>query len=254
MTPNTDKGFTIWFTGLSGAGKSTIAGFLVEKLKQRGLTRIEVLDGDVVRTNLSKGLGFSREDRDINISRIGFVADLLSRNGVVVIVAAISPYRETRDRVRRQIEKFVEVYVSAPLKTLVERDVKGLYKRALAGEIGNFTGVSDPYEPPLTPEITVETDKEAVEFSANKVLSTLEKMGLIPAGNGHLSKHEVEDVVTQIPIISRSQSKGNGHAQVPHGNLLGEVTPKPISPHGGNLVNRFLPDDERNDVLDRIEK
>src|SRR5512136_3088603 len=141
-------GFTLWFTGLSGSGKSTVARLVEKSLRERGM-RVEVLDGDVVRTNLSKGLGFSKEDRDTNIRRIGFVCKLLSRNGVVAIAAAISPYREIRDELRRDIGCFVEVYARCPLDTLVERDVKGLYKKALAGEIANFTGVSDPYEPPL---------------------------------------------------------------------------------------------------------
>src|SRR4029077_13419593 len=143
-----EQGVTVWFTGLSGAGKSTISTALAEELRRRGRP-VEILDGDVVRENLSKGLGFSREDRDTNIRRIGFVAELLTRHGVVVLVAAISPYRETRDEVRARIGHFVEVHVDCPLDELVQRDVKGLYKRALAGEIDNFTGVSDPYEPPL---------------------------------------------------------------------------------------------------------
>jgi len=137
-------GFTIWFTGLSGAGKSTISAIVEQELRERG-HKVEVLDGDVVRTHLSKGLGFSREDRDTNIRRIGWVCEVLTRNDVVAIAAAISPYREVRDEVRGKIGRFVEVYVECPIETLAERDVKGLYKKALAGEIGNFTGVSDPY-------------------------------------------------------------------------------------------------------------
>lgn len=175
----TQKGFTVWFTGLSGAGKTTIARALEPALRSRGL-KVEMLDGDVVRTNLSKGLGFSKEDRDTNILRIGFVAHLLSRNGVAVIASAISPYRETRDQVRAQIGDFIEVYVSCPLEELVRRDVKGLYEKALRGEIENFTGVSDPYEPPLNPEVVVETDKETVEESLAKVLAALEARGYLP--------------------------------------------------------------------------
>lgn len=174
------EGFTLWFTGLSGAGKTTITHIVEKDLRQRGLP-VEVLDGDVVRTHLSKGLGFSKEDRDTNIKRIGFVCKLLSRNGVVAIGAAISPYREVRDFLREDIGRFVEVYVSAPLEVLVERDVKGLYKKALAGEVKNFTGVSDPYEPPLNPEVVAETDKETPEQSAAKVLGYLEEHGYIPA-------------------------------------------------------------------------
>src|SRR5215210_6824723 len=151
------KGFTLWFTGLSGAGKTTLARLIETELQARG-HRVEVLDGDVIRTNLSKGLGFSKEDRDTNIRRIGFVCNLLTRNGVVAIAAAISPYRNVRDEVRQQIGSFVEVFVRCPIDVLAERDVKGLYKKALAGEIKEFTGVSDPYEEPLKPEITIETD------------------------------------------------------------------------------------------------
>jgi adenylylsulfate kinase len=176
------KGFTLWFTGLSGAGKTTLTNALVPQLRARGV-KIEVLDGDEVRTNLSKGLGFSKEDRDANIRRIGYVSRLLARNGVAVIAAAISPYREIRDEVRGAIEAdgavFVEVFVKASLDALVARDVKGLYKKALAGEIKQFTGVSDPYEEPLNPELVVFTDHETVEESAAKILAGLEELNLI---------------------------------------------------------------------------
>ncbi len=179
-----DKGFTIWFTGLSGSGKTTIAHKLEPILRGRGC-KVEQLDGDIVRTHLSKGLGFSKEDRDTNIRRIGFVAHLLSRNGVAVICSAISPYREIRDENRAMIGDFVEVYVKCPIEVLAERDVKGLYKKALAGEIANFTGVSDPYEEPLKPEVVVETDKETVDESAAKIIATLEALGyLTPARAG----------------------------------------------------------------------
>ena len=173
-------GFTLWFTGLSGAGKTTIAQIVEKTLRARGL-RVEVLDGDVVRTHLSKGLGFSREDRDTNIRRIAFVANLLTRNGVAVIVAAISPYRAIRDEARTMIGRFVEVFVSAPLEECVRRDVKGLYKKAMAGEIPSFTGVSDPYEEPLAPELVVDTTKESPEDSARRVMATLERLGCLPA-------------------------------------------------------------------------
>lgn len=176
------QGFTLWFTGLSGAGKTTLTEAIVPELRARGV-KIEVLDGDEVRTNLSKGLGFSKEDRDTNIRRIGYVARLLSRNGVGVIAAAISPYREIRDEVRASVEaegvKFVEVFVKASLDTLVARDVKGLYQKAIAGEIKQFTGVSDPYEEPLTPEVLVNSDNETVEQSAATILAKLEALGLI---------------------------------------------------------------------------
>jgi adenylyl-sulfate kinase len=176
------KGFVLWLTGLSGAGKSTIAESLSERLRAGG-RRIEILDGDEVRTNLSKGLGFSKEDRDTNVKRIGFVAKLLARNGVGVITAAISPYREVRREVREAVEnngaEFLEVFVKCPLETLVERDIKGLYKQALAGEITNFTGVSDPYEEPLTPDMTLETDLETVAESSAKIADELQKRGLL---------------------------------------------------------------------------
>lgn len=175
------QGFTLWFTGLSGAGKSTISQKVADELRRRGL-KVEVLDGDVVRTHLSKGLGFSKEDRDINIRRIGWVCEVLSRNGVAAIGAAISPYREIRDEIRGKIERFVEVYVECPIPVLAERDVKGLYKKALAGELANFTGVSDPYEPPLNPEVTCYTDgRETPEQSAAQVLAKLEELGYVPA-------------------------------------------------------------------------
>jgi adenylyl-sulfate kinase len=167
-------GLTLWFTGLSGAGKSTIAELVEAELRERGLN-VETLDGDVVRTNLSKGLGFSKEDRDTNIRRIAFVADLLSRNGVVAITAAISPYREVRDEARAAMgERFVEIHVKASVEECARRDVKGLYEKAFSGEIKEFTGVSDPYEPPLDPEITVDTETETEEESAAKVLAYLD--------------------------------------------------------------------------------
>jgi adenylylsulfate kinase len=173
------SGYTLWFTGLSGAGKSTLSVAVAGVLRERG-QRVEVLDGDVVRTNLSKGLGFSREDRDTNIRRIGFVANLLSRNDVVAVVAAISPYRATRAEVRADIGRFVEVHVRCSLEELIRRDVKGLYQRALRGEVAQFTGVSDPYEPPLNPEVVVDTDQESVEQSVGKIVSALERLGYVP--------------------------------------------------------------------------
>ena len=176
------KGFVVWLTGLSGAGKSTIANALKEELARRG-RHVELLDGDEVRTHLSKGLGFSKEDRDTNIRRIGYVARLVARSGGVAITAAISPYREVRDEVRAETPGFVEVFVRCPLDTLVERDVKGLYKKALAGEIKNFTGVSDPYEEPLKPELILNSDTEKVEESLARLLVALEAQKFIyPAG------------------------------------------------------------------------
>lgn len=172
------KGVTVWFTGLSGAGKTTISRAVEAKLRALDL-KLEILDGDIVRTNLTKGLGFSREDRDENIRRIGFVSHLLTRNGVIVLVSAISPYRSTRQEVRERIGNFVEVYVNAPLEVCEERDVKGLYKRARAGEIANFTGISDPYEPPDHPEIICNTSEEELEESVNKVINGLKQLGYL---------------------------------------------------------------------------
>ena len=172
------KGFTLWFTGMSGAGKSTLASLVAEELRARG-HRVEVLDGDEIRTHLSKGLGFSKEDRDTNIRRIGYVAKLLSRNGVVAISAAISPYRDIRDELRREHERFFEVYMNCTIEQLSARDVKGLYKKALAGEIKNFTGVSDPYEPPPSPELVLDTGIETVEESYKKLIRRLEEVGFI---------------------------------------------------------------------------
>jgi adenylyl-sulfate kinase len=190
-----EKGFTIWFTGLSGAGKTTISKLVEAELRRRG-RKVEVLDGDVVRTNLSKGLGFSKEDRDINIRRIGFVCHLLSRNGVVAIAAAISPYRNIRAENRALIGDFVEVFCHCPLDVLVERDVKGLYKKAIAGEIQNFTGVSDPYEEPEEPEVVCATAGETPEESAAKVIAKLEEMGhLAPPGTEGVYSEEEEEKV-----------------------------------------------------------
>jgi adenylyl-sulfate kinase len=174
-----DKGFTVWFTGLSGSGKSTIAEMLYHELQARDL-KTEILDGDVVRTNLSKGLGFSKEDRDTNIRRIAFVADLLTRNGVATICCPISPYRETRDEARAMIGNFVEVYVHATVEEIAaNRDPKGLYKKALAGEITGFTGVDDPYEIPESPELVVDTLSESPEESLANVLAKLAELGYI---------------------------------------------------------------------------
>lgn len=189
------KGVTLWFTGLSGSGKTTIATAVERELKAR-YCNVEILDGDVVRTNLSKGLTFSKEDRDINVRRIGFVANLLSRNGVIAITAAISPYRAIRDEIRAMTENFMEVYVNAPLELCEARDVKGLYARARVGEIKNFTGIDDPYEEPINPEVVCYTAKESLQESVDKVITELESSGYIPP-----VKH---------PIFSRSEVKSKG--------------------------------------------
>ena len=175
------NGATLWFTGLSGAGKSTIARLVEAELRERD-TRVEVLDGDVVRTNLSKGLGFSKEDRDTNIRRIAFVADLLSRNGVIAITASISPYREIRDEARELMgERFVEIFLKASVEACARRDVKGLYEKAFRGEIKEFTGVSDPYEEPLNPDLVIDTESESPEESAARVLALLDERVQVPA-------------------------------------------------------------------------
>ncbi|NKB89734.1 MAG: adenylyl-sulfate kinase [Acidobacteria bacterium] len=190
------KGFTLWFTGLSGSGKSTLAQAIEPVLLERGVM-VEILDGDEVRTNLSKGLGFSKEDRDTNVRRIGFVANLLSRNEVVAITAAISPYKSVRDEIRARTANFVEVYTECSIEKLTERDPKGLYKKALAGEIANFTGVSDPYEAPENAEIVVNTEQESLEESLDKIVRSLELMGLIPPGEDNHTSPEEEVVIRE---------------------------------------------------------
>jgi adenylylsulfate kinase len=205
-----DRGFTLWFTGLSGAGKTTLAEIVERMLRQRG-RRVELLDGDVVRTHLSKGLGFSREDRDINILRIGFVCRMLARNGVIAIASAISPYRETRDQVRSMSDDFVEVFVDTPLEECRRRDVKGLYRQALTGKIPAFTGVSDPYEPPLAAEITVSTVGQTPQQSAAAIISWLER-------RGYLDMEELAPVPAPVAVApARTASESvpvgqNGHA------------------------------------------
>jgi len=189
------KGFTIWFTGLSGSGKSTLSRRVESELRRRGIQKVEVLDGDVIRTNLSRGLGFTKEDREANIRRIGFVCGLLSRNGVVAIAAAISPYREVRDQNRKEIRDFVEIYCKCPVQVCIERDVKGLYRKALAGEIKNYTGIDDPYEEPLNPEVILETDRETLEESVRKIMTRLENLGYLPPAEESVYTAEEEEKV-----------------------------------------------------------
>jgi len=195
-----DRGFTVWFTGLSGAGKSTIAEMLYHEFQARRM-KTEILDGDVVRQNLSKGLGFSKEDRDLNILRIGFVANLLTRNGVATICCPISPYRETRDAVREQIGAFVEVYVHATVEEIAaHRDPKGLYKKALAGEITGFTGVDDPYEAPEHPELVLDTLQETPQESLQKVLTTLMQLGYIESDEPMIEGDRLHSGMTDLRV------------------------------------------------------
>lgn len=180
MTQRTleSRGFVLWFTGLSGSGKSTLASRVAEEIRRRGI-HVETLDGDEIRKELSRGLGFSREDRDENIRRIGFAAGLVERCGACAIAAAISPYSAVRDEIRHKVRRFVEVYTECPLDVLKQRDPKGLYRKALAGEIPNFTGVTDPYEPPRSPEIHLHTDRETPDESVRKIVARLEELGLL---------------------------------------------------------------------------
>jgi adenylyl-sulfate kinase len=187
------KGVTVWFTGMSGSGKTALAIKLEEELRRRGL-RVERLDGDIVRQGLTSDLGFSKEDRDKNIERVTFVAKLLTRNGVAVLCSFISPYRQARANARQQTGNFVEVYCYAPLETLVERDVKGLYRRAMAGEIENFTGISDPYEEPFNPEVTINSATETIEESLSRILDRLEELGHVPpTGEGEDKAYSDEE-------------------------------------------------------------
>ena len=195
-----DRGFTVWFTGLSGAGKSTVAEMLFHELQARGM-KTEILDGDVVRQNLSKGLGFSKEDRDLNILRIGFVAGLLTRNGVATICCPISPYREARDAVRAQIGDFVEIYVHATVEEIAaHRDPKGLYKKALAGEITGFTGVDDPYEAPEHPELVLNTLEETPQESLQHVLTTLVKLGYLDSAEQLVEGDRLHSGMTDLRV------------------------------------------------------
>jgi adenylylsulfate kinase len=190
----TSKGFTLWFTGLPCSGKSTLAKLVADELQRRG-RGVEVLDGDVVRTHLTKGLGYSKEDRDENIRRIGFVCGLLSKHGAAAIAAAISPYRAVREEVRAGIGNFIEVYVQTSLETCIQRDVKGMYKKALRGELKNFTGIDDPYEPPTNPELVIETEAEAPAESAARILGLLEQRGLLePVPQADYANEEAEQI------------------------------------------------------------
>jgi adenylyl-sulfate kinase len=195
------KGFTLWFTGLSGSGKTTLAKALEPMLRDRGL-KVERLDGDIVRQSLTRDLGFSKEDRDKNIERVTFVAKLLTRNDVAVLCSFISPYIERRNRSREEIGSFVECYVECPLETLIERDVKGLYEKALAGEIESFTGVSDPYEPPPNPEITVNSATQTVEESLEAIVRRLEELGyLSPDGEGTYDDEDEKQVEDRLRAL-----------------------------------------------------
>lgn len=186
-----NSGCTLWFTGLSGSGKSTLSQLVASHLRALG-AKVEVLDGDIVRTLLCQGLGFSREDREENIRRIGFVCELLSRNGVIAIAAAISPYRASRDELRKRIPNFVEIHMNCPVEVLIQRDVKGLYKKALSGEIKQFTGISDPYESPIAPEITIDSSSDSIESSVAKILRYLEELEIIPRTDVELASAQLK--------------------------------------------------------------
>jgi adenylyl-sulfate kinase len=204
-----NKGFTLWFTGLPCSGKSTLAEIVAKELEQRGRL-VDVLDGDVVRTHLTKGLGFSKEDRDTNIRRIGYVCGLISKHGGVAISAAISPYRAIRDEVRAEVVKnatFVEVYVNTPLEECIRRDVKGMYKKALAGEMKSFTGVDDPYEAPHSPELVIETEKETPQQSAARILAKLEEMALVePPHDAGYTAEEAEKIHKRLEKLGYIES------------------------------------------------
>jgi len=201
MIEKMNRGFTLWFTGLPCTGKSTLAELVAKEFMRRGRS-VEILDGDVVRKNLTKGLTFSKEDRDENIRRIGFVCALLSKHGVIAISAAISPYREVRDEVRSKTENFVEIFVDTPLELCIQRDVKGMYKKALAGEMKNFTGISDPYEPPLRSELVIETQNEGPEQSAVRILEKLEQLGFVePVQEPAYTLAEGESIRERLAIL-----------------------------------------------------
>ncbi|AEH45530.1 adenylylsulfate kinase [Thermodesulfatator indicus DSM 15286] len=184
--------FTIWFTGLSGSGKSTLSRRTYLEIKKRGL-KAELLDGDIIRTNFSQELGFTKRERDINVKRIGFLSWLLNKHGIISVVAAIAPYEETRQLNRKLIPNYIEVFCNCPLEVVEKRDVKGLYAKARRGEIPNFTGISDPYEPPRNPEIEVFTDKETVAESMQKIISYLEKKGFLPATENNIDPTVIEE-------------------------------------------------------------
>ena len=230
------KGVTVWFTGLSGSGKTTIAKRVRDMLQERHILT-ERLDGDVVRQSLCRDLGFSKEDRDKNIERVTFVAKLLTQNSVVVLTAFISPYKRMRDNARAEIGDFLEVYVRTPMGVLIERDVKGMYKKALAGEIQNFTGVNDPYEEPSNAELVLDTDKESVEESAARVLHILEERGYVP-----------RDASSGARSVSVADAQAAARA-----NAASRRAPGPSIPHGGTLVDRELKGDARNEALERAK-
>jgi ATP sulfurylase/adenylyl-sulfate kinase len=226
------KGVTVWFTGLSGSGKTTVASRVHQLLQERHILS-ERLDGDVVRQSLTRDLGFSKEDRDKNIERVTFVAKLLTRNGVVVLTAFISPYKKMRDNARHEIGEFLEVFVRTPMNVLVERDVKGMYKKAMAGEIQNFTGVNDPYEEPSNADLVLDTAEESIEESAQRVIAMLEARGYVaPSGNG-------------VSTTSRAETAKKVEAS--------KKTPGPSTPHGGTLVNRELTGDARTEAIERAK-
>lgn len=236
------EGFIVWFTGLSGSGKSTLSAMLAAELARRGV-HVEVLDGDEVRTHLSKGLSFSKEDRDINIRRIGFVAKLLARAGACVMTAAISPYRAIREEQRRHTPRFVEVYCECAVPVLAERDIKGLYKKALAGEIKHFTGIDDPYEPPERPEVTVHTGAESREQSLMKIVAKLEELGYIP---WHSLSYEIAG---ESPAERLRSSLQTDQKDQKNQKNKGKRLPPP---HGGELCERYVKGRTREELLEKI--
>lgn len=226
-----ERGFTLWFTGLSGSGKTTLGELLQQELRTHG-RRVELLDGDVVRTHLSKGLGFSREDRDTNILRIGWVCEILARNGVVAIATAISPYRETRDQLRSRIPDFVEIYLATTLEECMRRNVKGLYAKAIAGEIKEFTGISDPYEAPLHPEIALQTEGQTPQQSAAEVL-------------GWLERHQYLELATVPASVTAASSTAYSTVTMPSGH-------QPSLPH--SPAGSAYTEEEEAEVSKRLEE
>jgi len=245
------NGFTVWLTGLSAAGKTTVANRLRDRLLERG-REVEILDGDVIRTNLSKGLGYSKDDRQTNIRRIGFVCELLTRHGVAVVASAISPYQDTRREVRQQIGHFVEVFVDCPLEVCIQRDPKGLYKRALAGEISSFTGIDDPYEPPERAEVHLYTDQEEPDQSVERVVARLTELGYLPPAWGPPAGPTGKARPVP-PEQSVQAAQDDGPLRNPPPAQRPEVSPPrrslpPVVPDGASAVDKTPPAPRSKDL------